>query len=339
MSFYSTDIGPTWGQFPNRIRLLVVADVDITSACALAEYFVPQDPQFDAIIACGPFTHSPFTTPEAKATAEGDIAFIIAQLESIVCRVIYLAAETDPSATLRDQLHLTPNSVNIHARRMLIRDNMHLSGFTEGDACLRSSKLPEDVDRSPDSDNELDGVEIKSGYSSIEIIRQILTGAEISPPVDEHKPAIEARDEPEQKGDGNATTSPLQVEAKSSSAIQKSQLQAGTETGFGIFILAYKFTHTLSHILFHMPEVLDDAGVKLCIIPSSSEDARRLPSRFGKLDLLVPLSLRKTGAYSIVEIAREENVSGSPDGGVERPSGGMAEWKIISKTSHQLGSN
>lgn len=39
---------------PERIRLLVVRDADIASTNRLAEHFVHQEPQFTAVILCGP---------------------------------------------------------------------------------------------------------------------------------------------------------------------------------------------------------------------------------------------------------------------------------------------
>lgn len=119
--------------FPRKIRLAVLNDVDINSASLFAEKYVPQTPQFDAIVVAGPFASSSSSssssslTLEQIAVAQGDMASIIAQLENVVCRVIYLPAEEDPPATLLKQLHLTPNSVNIYARRMNLRGNLFIS--------------------------------------------------------------------------------------------------------------------------------------------------------------------------------------------------------------------
>jgi hypothetical protein len=54
----------------------------------------------------------------------------------------------------------------------------------------------------------------------------------------------------------------------------------------GIFTLLYQFSHTLNHFLFHLTEELEAAGIELCIICSSNaEEASRLPSRFGNLQI------------------------------------------------------
>ncbi len=74
----------------DSLRLLVVHDVDIHSSSLLAEKYVPLTPEYDAVLAIGPFYHTPFTNQnklEDYAVAEGDIASGIAQLENIVCRV------------------------------------------------------------------------------------------------------------------------------------------------------------------------------------------------------------------------------------------------------------
>jgi hypothetical protein len=172
-----------------------------------------------------------------------------------------LPGETDPPATLCHQLHLTPNSVNIYARKMKLANNLNVYGFTEKSEDLLGSKLPEDVDRSPDSDDELDGVQVKSSSTtSIEIIKDLLcpTGSDIP-----------------------------------------------TSESNGIFLLDYKFTHTLSHFLFHMTEGLENAGINLCIIPPNSEDSKRLPKKLGNLHIVVPPSLRSEGGYCVVEMAHD----------------------------------
>ena len=73
------------------LRLLVVHDVDIHSSSLLAEKYVPLTPEYDAVLAIGPFYHAPLDNQnklEDYAVAEGDIASSIAQLENIVCRVL-----------------------------------------------------------------------------------------------------------------------------------------------------------------------------------------------------------------------------------------------------------
>lgn len=280
--------GLLYNDFPKSMKILIVADVDIASASILSERFVPHDPIFDFILACGPF-HSSASPSAAVATAaattatnsteqnaviEGDIATAIAHLENMVCRVIYLPAESDPPATLHSQLHLTPNSVNIYARQMLLRDNLYVSGFTEKSDDLVTAGLPHDDDRSPDSDDELEGVEIKSSTSSISIINEIITNTL------------------KENGD------------ESSSSTDSS---TGSSASDGIFILNYKYTHTLSHFLFHMPELLQRAGLMLCIVPTLSEESQRLPASFGSMTIVVPKSLRYGGHYCIVNLQLQDD--------------------------------
>jgi hypothetical protein len=138
---------------PSTVNILLVFDVDTHSASLLAERFVPSKPQFDMVIVVGPFSRAPLTSKEEVATTEGDIASTLAQLENIVCRVVYLSGESDPPSTLIEQLHLTPNSVNIYARKLDLREGLYISGFTETGENLHEGRMPEDVDRSPDSDS------------------------------------------------------------------------------------------------------------------------------------------------------------------------------------------
>jgi hypothetical protein len=73
----------------------------------------------------------------------------------------------------------------------------------------------------------------------------------------------------------------------------------------GIFLLNYRFTHTLNHFLFHMPEILDTAGVGMAVIlqaANSVGEAPKLPPRFGNLHIISPPSLRLEGKYVDVEL-------------------------------------
>ncbi|GKY91122.1 hypothetical protein MPSEU_000085000 [Mayamaea pseudoterrestris] len=134
------------------LRILVVADLDLPSASALAEYSLQQNnfsidaSMVDLCIACGSFARNedlmPYlrgkqaclqlcrqqevpgvraTTPffrsrEDTAALEGIMTAALSQLESIVCRVVYCPGSQDPVTTLfADRSRwLTPNSRNIH---------------------------------------------------------------------------------------------------------------------------------------------------------------------------------------------------------------------------------
>ena len=217
-------------QFAPVTTFLVLYDTDIASASLLAEKFVALNVVVDAIIVVGPFIHKDVFKQEDLATAEGDMASTIAQLENISCRVIYLAADTDPPNSLIGQLHLTPNSVNIFARRLVLRDGLFITGHTETGAHLEGGKIPDHVDRSEESDDELENVEVKNSASSMSIIKEIL-----------------------QAGDAQQTPS-------SSSLNNDNALS-------GIFVMNYKYVHTLNYFLFHMSDDLRDAGVSVCILP------------------------------------------------------------------------
>ncbi len=157
------------------MRILLCRDIDSTSSTLMAEKFVPQSPIFDAVILCGPFIHEPCVSDEARSIAEGDIASLIAQFENIVCRVIYLPSSTDPASCLIDQLHLTPNSVALHARQLNLAKDLFIMGFTENDDLNSASPIPKSVDRSDESDEELEGVTVNSGTSSSMIEDMVLS--------------------------------------------------------------------------------------------------------------------------------------------------------------------
>jgi Icc-related predicted phosphoesterase len=155
---------------PLKIDMLVVYDIDTRVASQLAEKFVSNTTKFDLIIILGPFTHDKkLISNEDIAVAEGDMASAIAQLENISCRVVYLPGENDPLNTLIEQLHLTPNSVNLHARRLPLRDGLFITGFTETGENLEKRGVPDDFDRSEESDEELEDVEVSSG-TNLEIM-------------------------------------------------------------------------------------------------------------------------------------------------------------------------
>ena len=146
------------------IRLLVVADLDLPSAAALAEYTLQQRNQvFDATridlcLACGPFSRdedlrayqsrrqrkrnnktvqqSPFVrSREETAALEGLVTAALSQLENIVCRVVFCPGATDPITTIlpgedgREKLRLTPNSRNIHQQWLPVAPSLGCAGL------------------------------------------------------------------------------------------------------------------------------------------------------------------------------------------------------------------
>ena len=230
-------------QFAPTTTFLVLYDTDIASASLLAEKFVALNVVVDAIVVVGPFIHKDVFKQEDLATAEGDMASTIAQLENISCRVIYLAADTDPPNSLVGQLHLTPNSVNIFARRLVLRDGLFITGHTETGAHLEGGKLPDHVDRSEESDDELENVEVKNSATSMSIIKEIL-----------------------QAGDAQQRKE-IEEETAAKQSSTSSSLNNDNVLFSGIFVMNYKYVHTLNYFLFHMSDELRDAGVSVCILP------------------------------------------------------------------------
>ncbi len=262
-----------------RLRFLLIADVNMVSATNLSEVFVPLPPQFDGILVVGPFGLGNFKSPEETAIALGDMASTLAQLENIVCRVIYLPTESEPDRTMIDQLHLTPNSVNIHGRRLDIIQDIHIIGFAErneqsicGKACSAG--------------NESDIVEIVSTNSAA-IIEKLVIGKE------------------DRFLDSD-------IEGNFPNACSKNDK---VSQGLGILILHYQYAHTLNTVLFHLSEKLEAASIKLCIIASQhGDELDRLPLRIGDVSIVGVKSLsngyftslefqkQKSGTWSIVKV-------------------------------------
>jgi hypothetical protein len=271
--------------YPPVINVLVCYDVDTASVLSLAERFVsgPSSTTFDAIVVVGPFIHTDVYSKEDLATAEGDMASILAQLENISCRVIYLPAASDPPSSLVEQLHLTPNSVNIFARRLTLREGLFITGHTEVGTDLEGGPVPPHMDRTDESDDELENVEVKNSTSSMAIIREILLAGDEQQQL-EMKEAI-------------ATTAST-ASSSSSSSTSTSSSSSSSDPFAGIFVLNYLHVHTLNYFLFHMEDDLKASGITVCIIPCCTEEAVRLPGTiFGKT-LVVPQSLKNGGHYA-----------------------------------------
>jgi hypothetical protein len=257
------------------MKLLIVSDVDLLSAGRISEKYVCGDSRedkvfYDACIICGPFAHRSIESKEDESTAIADMASIIAQFENIVCRVIYLSSDSDPTRSLSEQLCLTPNSVNIHARSLPLIDGLYLSGFTEKDSMLSVYSSGED------SDDETDGYEIQTSTSA-KIIEEVLTNA------------------------------PAYAFPNSTSSFPPN----------GIFLLNYKYSHTLNHFLFFQNDLLQSVRIKLAIIPipspsqasSTNENSKKsealvLPRQLRGLTIVSPPSLRLQGGYSVVTLTQ-----------------------------------
>lgn len=162
------------------IQILVVSDIDLSSASELAEYALEQKNVFDAsridlCIALGPFCRdndlmsyltgrqqrkrffarqeryqqqeissddtaeeslssgdtwsSFFRSREDTAALEGLMTAAISQLESIVCRVLYIPGCLDPLTTFLSPMRLTPNSHNVHKQWLPLAPGLGCGGL------------------------------------------------------------------------------------------------------------------------------------------------------------------------------------------------------------------
>lgn len=285
---------------------------------------------------------------------------MIASLEQIQCRVIYLPSGIDPIFSYQEQLYLTPNSVNIHARRMSLFSNLFISGFTEtplavmsvnkppsyyqglsnnnsvnmNDDSIMLQKVPQGMIEHSEDGEEMEGVEVMSGLTSIQLIEEIINhGSTLSSqPVNEY----DGIDRPSKRNHIGSTV----FELPSSSAAGVSAATAGSAAK-GIFVLNYRYTHTLNHFLFHMPELLENAGINICIAlsvpapnnasvsgsdssgsdrPGAQSAPLHLPARFGSLNIVTPVSLRQTKQYIILNMEQNE----------------LSEWVLDSTTVMDL---
>ena len=89
------------------------------------------------------------------------------------------------------------------------------------------------------------------------------------------------------------------------------------KNALGIFALNYKYSHTLNHFLFHLPEEIEQASIRVAIIPppcssvvTTSEtvvEAPKLPNTCGNLHIVSPGSLCREGQYAIMEVELDNN--------------------------------
>lgn len=150
---------------PPSIRILVVADADLQSAASLAEFTLMQNGKLfeasmlDLCLACGPFSCEddllPYLQPnspmeqhsrEGTIALEGLVTSALSQLESIVCRVLYIPGPTDPLTLLmkneqEQHKRLTPNSRNVHQQWLPLVPGLGCAGLSfldEENAALES---------------------------------------------------------------------------------------------------------------------------------------------------------------------------------------------------------
>jgi hypothetical protein len=267
------------------LRLLILSDVDIDAAIALAEKFVPTSPPpFDVIVVCGPLSHHELSSPETEAVATGDMASVIAHLENIVCRVIYLPGDTDPAKAAAEQLNLTPNSVNIHARSLPLSTGLCISGFTEKGvdlADVASCQQQDDDGEQEHEDEQEAGMQVQASSSAI-AVQQVLSKSLVNcfpPPASVPSSAL-------------ADTPP-------------------SSPCCGIFCFNYKYAHSLNHFLFFQAEVARQACLRLLVIPSFADSNFVFPREHNEYVIASPRSLRLEGRYTTTELRRPRGTSSS----------------------------
>jgi len=247
-----------------RKRFLICYGVDNASTARLSEVFVPLPMSVDAIIACGPFCDPALSeTEEGEALRIADVASVVAQLENIVCRVLYLPSSRDPVRILTEECHLTPNSITLHGRRVKLTSNLIAMGFSEPEKTVEFEAPP--MINEEDVEVDVDAYQVQAGQS-IQALQDLLT-----------------------------------LPSNTSSASTASAAEE-TTVPTSIFTLSYQYAHTLNHFLFHLSEELQRAGVSIAVITSlTSEEATRLPKKFGPLTIIAPGSL-KNGDYCLLDL-------------------------------------
>jgi hypothetical protein len=290
--------------FASNIKILVIADVDHPSASLLVEKYVPSGHQIDLILLMGPFAYRECSSPEELALMTGDISAIIAQMENVVCRVCILGSDLDPSDILTEQMHLTPNSVNIHARRISLADNLDLMGFAETTGNLRGYEKPDDEDEHGEDVTPPEDLEVTATTSSVDVIGGLLEEVIV-----------------DTKNDTAAAA-----------GAQAGDTTTNSNKGFCLFAFHNRYPTTLNSVLFHMPEKLAEAGVNLLIMPPSvtqfSDEGEGggngaavvLPDKIGKLSIASPGSLRRDGCYCSISLSK----------------GGTGGWDVDSVDHHTL---
>jgi hypothetical protein len=307
------------GAASRRLRLLVLSDVDIASAISLAEHFVPASPpSFDAIVVCGPLSSSSSSSsPEAEAVATADMASAVAHLENIACRVLYVPGDQDPPRASSEQLHLTPNSVNLHARSLPLHRQLFVAGFSERALDLTAEEAPAlssegarhsggEEEEEEDGEEE-EGIMQRQTSSSSTIVEEILSQSAAcclpSPP---------------------AAAAPAVSECECESA------PSPPPPPCGIFVFNYKFAHRLNHFLFFQTELARRARLRLLVVPSLADTNFEFPREHNNYTIASPRSLRLEGSYTTVEL--ELRQGGGGGGGEE------SAWGVTHMQDHTLTS-
>ena len=287
------------------MKLLVLSDVDVHSTYLLSEKFVPLEPTFDGILCCGPFGCSVEEVRSASTEMENlgisNMSSALAALENIVCRVIYLPSEDDPPKVLLEQLHLTPNSVSIYSRRLALTENLFVTGYTEVSQRLdsdESSSAPGPLEEDSGDWEEL-GSQLKVGQSwaspaELDIDDILEIGIQKS------KEALEL------------------IHNSIGESIDPVSLELAEKNRRGLFVLNYVYAHTLNQFLFQKSELLQRAGINICIVNNTLRDdaawtdrdsiRMRMPAKLGDISIIIPYSLRRDNKYLEVDLELKAGV-------------------------------
>lgn len=125
------------------MRILIVYDLTIQGAAALAEHFVSKEIRVDLILMLGPLIDSrDYSEPKNRdqwaknASRLGDISSTIALLENIVCRVVYLPTEIDILVKDKEH-HMTPNALNVHDRVLQLHKGLFVCGIIDNEGIIQ----------------------------------------------------------------------------------------------------------------------------------------------------------------------------------------------------------
>lgn len=274
-----------------NLNLLILSDVDADSAISLAEHFVPQSPPpFDAIVLCGPLSHMHISSAEEEAVATGDMSSVIAHLENIVCRVLYVPADQDPVKSATQQLSLTPNSVNLHARSLPLSSSLCISGFTEKVGDLTDTECTAQHHTGDDDDSDAAGMQLQSS-SCATAVEQVLSSSGLC------------------CFPGEATANVAGATASTASTTPPPPPPPAPSTctsPFGIFVFNYKFAHSLNHFLFFQTDVALKARLRLLVIPSFADSNFVFPKSHSGYAIASPRSLRLLGGYTTAKLSFQE---------------------------------
>mmetsp|Transcript_5177 Transcript_5177/g.7174 ORF Transcript_5177/g.7174 Transcript_5177/m.7174 type:complete len:311 (-) Transcript_5177:84-1016(-) len=130
----AAELQPNHADGTYELKLLIVNDVDLECASQLVEWVLRREEIFDLCFVSGDFIHSSDfeETAQEESAREGAITSILAQLENIVCRVVYLPGPSDPAGLLSpNPPRLTSNSRNLHSKSLKILEGLQVIGYSE----------------------------------------------------------------------------------------------------------------------------------------------------------------------------------------------------------------